>query len=242
MRTAKITMAWLLASLLCISFLTGCGGQSNTSGSDDAANTSNNSEAVSGTVDNTETDIKEEAEKSENTAVPSTASEDDFSIVELGDGTCEVTYCSSEASIIKVPGTIHGNTVVGMADYAFSNCDAEEIILPDTVEYIGGAVFVNCENLRSVDLGTGLKSIGQMAFNECPVLETLEFPEGMTTIANLVLGSCDVLEEVYIPASVTEIGEVITYTNICPNIVIVTPAGSAAEAVALANELPVQNP
>ena len=255
------TRKWLmiaLAALLCVSVLAGCGGKSGSSDAGTSAPASDVAEAVSDAGANEAADdggedaeaaaeAEEEAAaenggESEGVGFFTAVSEGDFSITELGDGKCAVNSCTAEVPVIEVPETILGNTVVGIQEFAFSNCEAEEIILPDTVEYIEGAVFVNCYNLRSVDLGAGLQSIGQMAFNICPLLETVEFPDGMTTLDGVVFNYCDILSEVYIPASATEITGVIAYTDLCPNIVIVTPAGSAAEAVALANELPVQNP
>jgi hypothetical protein len=167
--------------------------------------------------------------------------EGDFSIVDLGDGTCEISYCYSESSVIEVPSTIYDKTVVGVGQFAFNQSDAVEIILPDTVEYIDSYAFSECENLESISFGQGLLRTGEMIFNDCNSLKQVTFPEGMTTMESITFGFCDILEEVYIPASVTDIENGIAIVEMCPNIIIVTPAGSRAEEVALEYELPVVN-
>ncbi len=168
-------------------------------------------------------------------------SEDDFSIADLGDGTCEIISCHAEVSIIDVPDTICGCTVVGIGQNAFSNLSATQINLPDTVEYIDSMAFSICENLETVDLGTGLKSTGELVFNYCDKLKSISFPVGMTTMEGFLLGQCNSLEDVFIPESVIEIPNGIADIAFCPNIVIITPAGSVAESVAIENGLPVQN-
>lgn len=173
---------------------------------------------------------------------PAEVTEDDFSIVDLGDGTCKISACEATARKLVVPDTIRGLKVVGIGDYAFNQCPAEEIVLPDSVEFIETNAFCLCENMRKVDLGSGLKRIGQLAFLSCNALERVDFPDGMTTLESFVFGACEKLGEVYIPASVTEIPMGIANITQCPNIVIVTPAGSVAEQAAKDNGLPVRNP
>lgn len=165
----------------------------------------------------------------------------DFSINDLGDGTCTVSLCSSEANIIDVPQTIYDLTVVGINQFAFNQSNAQKIKLPDTVKFIESYAFTGCENLVEVSLGAGLERAGEMIFNECPCLESVSFPEGMTTMEQMTFGFCDALGEVFIPETVTDIPDGIAIIEMCPNIVIVTPAGSQAEEVALEYGLPVVN-
>lgn len=173
---------------------------------------------------------------------PEQLSEDDFIITVINDSECEIKECLSKAKEIIVPDTISGHKVIGLGGSVFFTADTEKIVLPDTVEYIGSMAFNSCESLREVQLGSGLKSIGKLAFNFCPKLERIEFPDGMESIKDIVFGGAESLAEVYIPASVTDIPNGITFPQFCPNIVIVTPAGSVAEASALQSGLTVKNP
>lgn len=169
------------------------------------------------------------------------ATEDDFLFEEVEAGKCEITACMYEGKVLKVPETLAGYQVVGIHRDGLAMLQAEEVILPDTVEYLDDYAFNTCENLKKVDLGTGLKRTGTHSFSYCHKLESLSFPEGMEQMNGVAFIVCEELGEVYIPASVTEITGGITSTSYCPNVVIVTPAGSAAEAAATESGLPVKN-
>lgn len=165
----------------------------------------------------------------------------DFSIMMFDDGTCEISACTAKDKVIHVPEIIDGKEVIGIGFHAFEECPAEIIILPDSVRYINAYAFNNCENLTSLELGNGLKSVGSSFLNGCPAIKELSFPEGMTTIEHQCFGSCRSLKNVYIPASVTEIPEGITITGLCPSIKIITPSGSVAESAAWNDGLPVSS-
>ena len=169
-------------------------------------------------------------------------SEDDFRTASRGDGTCEIVGCSSPAKVIQVPETLYGETVVGIGSNCFNAVEAQKIILPDTVEYLAKYAFINCENLQEVDLGSGLKRTGLLSFNNCNELRSVSFPEGMEEMTECCFAMCLKLGEVYIPDSVTKFGNRITDTALCPEVVIVTPAGSAAEANAREYGIPYRNP
>ena len=198
----------------------------------------NNPETVAGTEmqaaqNQTETKAVEEEQE---------VSEADFRTTSLGDGKCEIVGCSSTAKVIQVPETLFGETVVGIGSNAFAMLEAQKIILPDTVEYLGEYAFSMCDNLVEVNLGKGLKKIGYMSFNLCNELLSISFPEGMEEMTDVCFGGCKKLGEVYIPASVIKFGNRIASTSLCPVIVIVTPAGSAAEANAQEYGIPYRNP
>lgn len=169
--------------------------------------------------------------------------ESDFLTMSLGNGTCEISSCASEASVIVVPEELFGETVVGIGKNAFPNKkNVTKIVLPDSVEYIEGYAFSNCEKLQTIELGSGLKRAGMGIFNYCPALESVRFPDGMEEFNGMPIGSCEGLKEVYVPDSVTTIRNGIALISMCPDIVVVTPAGSAAEAAAKEAGIPVRNP
>lgn len=165
----------------------------------------------------------------------------EFLFDELGDGKCAVRNCLGDAKTITVPGELGGFTVVQIKGNCFVRGVVEEIILPDSVEYIASYAFNGCEQLRTVKFGAGLKRVGEMAFNICPKLESLSFPEGMEYM-KFPFVSCTSLKEVYIPATVTEIDECIAIPENCPNLVVITPSGSVAEQSAIKSGIPVKNP
>ena len=218
----------VLLMLLSLMLLTACGSKEPVQNPDPSASTE-----MQPTLDQTETKSVDEEQN---------VSEDDFRTASLGDGRCEIVGCSSTARVIQVPETLFGETVVGIGSNGFNCMEAEKIVLPDTVEYLADNAFNNCENLKEVDLGSGLKRTGLLSFNACNELRSVSFPEGMEEMTECCFGICEKLGEVYVPASVTKFGNKIASLAMCPEIVIVTPAGSAAEANAQEYGIPVRNP
>lgn len=185
-------------------------------------------------------DVSTETAQSPDTEIAEAVSEADFTVNSLGDATCEISGCSYEGKDLVIPEKIDGETVVGIAGNAFFNLPAERIVIPDTVTYLGDGA-IQCEKVAEIQLGSGLKEVGYLSFNNCYALKSLTLPEGMEAINGALCSGCLELEEVYIPASVTTFGDLITTTELCPKIVIVTPAGSAAEAAAQEAGLPIKN-
>ena len=161
--------------------------------------------------------------------------------VNRSEGTCRIDECRSGKSEISVPEEISGCTVVGIGPNAFSQNLAKKITLPDTVLYIDAYAFNTCDNLEEVYLGTSLEWVGTYLFSNCPVLKSVTFPETLTHSKGIIFACCFGLETAYIPASLTEIDMPISTRDLCPKLVIVTPAGSAAETSAIENGLPVRS-
>lgn len=237
----KRILVILLVALLAASWMSGCGKTGETPAVDPSQDQQGGPIQVGDLRGDSGEQTGEQAGGEEESGVSQTG-EGDFTITDFGDGTCEVSSCTAEGSRIQVPETLGGCKVIGIGTFAFNCVSAQEIILPDTVEYIDNYAFNGCEKLKTVSLGSGLKQTGQMIFNTCNALEKVEFPEGMTTMNYLAFGGCAELGEVVIPASVTEIPNGITFPGVCPKIVIVTPAGSVADQVARDNGLSVRNP
>ena len=93
--------------------------------------------------------------------------------------------------------------------------NAENVIVPDSVEVIAAEAFTNSP-LKSITLGKGLKAIGNIAFNGCYLLTDITIPEGVTEIGYMAFMQCDALTSVTIPSSMTKIGEMAFFS--CSNI------------------------
>ncbi len=157
------------------------------------------------------------------------------------DGMFSITDVISDADEIIVPDNINGVTVGKIKKEAFAELNCKKIVIPDSVISIGKCAFINCVNLESIELGSGVTSVGSMAFQSCLKLKKVSFAEGLTTIKGTLFYDCGALEEAYIPASATDIEAGLANSETCPNLVIVTPAGSRAEEVAKSQGVPVRN-
>jgi hypothetical protein len=169
-----------------------------------------------------------------------TTEEDKFTVSSV-EGGVEITNCSADDYVIVVPESINGEKVVSIGNGAFYANQTYAIVLPDSVISIDENAFFDCANMRYIDLGEGLQSIGELAFCGCTNLKTVTFPDSLQKISSYIFQECDSIEEIYIPETTTDIPRGISDYVSCPNAVIVTPAGSAAEAAAIAEETPVRN-
>ena len=106
---------------------------------------------------------------------------------------------------------------IGIANYAFyRNAKLTDIILPNSVIYIGEAAFA-ASKINNVVIGSGVESIGEQAFSGCQGLSTVilgsyNFDTGSIEESNLVtIGSyafreCSSLLNIEIPKTVKQIG------------------------------------
>ncbi len=105
--------------------------------------------------------------------------------------------------------------------------DIEELIIPDSVEFvdggvfpysslkrirlpktqleIGGAMFKGCVNLVAVDVPPNITCIGYQAFHGCTSLESLDLPDSITRIEWDAFAECMRLESVHMPKGLKEI-------------------------------------
>ena len=67
--------------------------------------------------------------------------------------------------VLEIPSEINGRTVVGIGD-SFLTMDASirEVILPDTLTYLGQSAFNSCSALTTLRIPAGVTSIGNFAF------------------------------------------------------------------------------
>ena len=106
---------------------------------------------------------------------------------------------------------------------AFTNADSLESvsIAEYTTEKLSEKAFYDCNSLKSVSLGEGLKTIGQYAFAGCQSLEEVSLPQSLEILEDGVFfdrwtgRQCPVLKKINFPKGLKSIGEaVFRYTAI----------------------------
>ena len=148
--------------------------------------------------------------------------------------------CSSLSGITLPEG------VTEIWPYAFSGCTSlDAITLPQGLTFLGGRAFDGCTSLKSIVLPDGLTKIESFTFNNCGSLEEVTLGKQITAIGTRAFFGCLSLTQIFIPSSVTEIESYSLgyyeddhrYTTY--DLIIKTPAGSAAEEYAENNRLQV---
>lgn len=96
--------------------------------------------------------------------------------------------------------------VINIMSSTFENTEITSVIIPNSIEYIGGSAFSKCKNLTSVTIPGSVKKIGKWAFEGCSGLTSIELQDGVSEIGDKAFENCSSLTSVTIPSSVTSIG------------------------------------
>ena len=65
------------------------------------------------------------------------------------DGGVYITDCDDNVSSVNISKEVDGYAVIGVETNAFAECEKlKEVILPDSVKYMGESVFTGCTGLK----------------------------------------------------------------------------------------------
>lgn len=108
-------------------------------------------------------------------------------------------YDNMEKIVVKSPVVIDGEeyTVNAIDDYAFYQCWADQIIIPNTVKSIGRNSFMGCVFLRDFVIPEGLETIAEGAFYGCRFYE-LELPSSLQNIDTGAFSNCNYLKSLFV--------------------------------------------
>lgn len=111
-----------------------------------------------------------------------------------------INYDYVEYDKIIIPETIDGKPVVGIGAWektdtyygmafnaVFGSC---EVVIPDTVTYIGGRAFEGADGLVKLSGGENCKAIGEHAFMNCVNLSEITFIDNVTDLADNAFTGC----------------------------------------------------
>ena len=86
-------------------------------------------------------------------------------------------YKGAEGTI-RIPDNINGTIITQIGEGAFTNCNAEKIIIPGTIEYIDWFAFSGCKNLTEIYIPASVTSIAYGAFDGCSSFLVIKCPKG----------------------------------------------------------------
>lgn len=91
---------------------------------------------------------------------------------------------------------------------AFTGCRSlKEIVLPESLEYLGIAAFAQCENLKNVVIqGNSLRKLKDGTFEQCSRLEQIILPESIRKIYKSCFDSCLHLQHIDLPSRLIFLG------------------------------------
>ena len=129
-----------------------------------------------------------------------------FELLESGEGYSVCGFKGTDTEFI-IPSYYNGLPILSISKEAFEeHRSLTSVIIPDSVNSIGGRAFYGCTRLKSVVIGNSVTSIDFAAFSHCTSLESVVIGESVTSIGNVAFNECTSLESVVMPDSVTSIG------------------------------------
>jgi uncharacterized protein YjdB len=90
------------------------------------------------------------------------------------------------------------------------------VVIQNGVRSIGEYAFYNCDNMTSITIPNSVESIGSCAFRTCNSLSSITIPNSVKSIARAAFQGCNSLTSIIIPSSVTSIGD---DAFICANLI-----------------------
>ena len=90
---------------------------------------------------------------------------------------------------MEIPSRLDGVPVVEIGEKAFSERHSlKSVVIPDSVEVVGGWAFDHCDELEELRLGTGIKTIENGAFAECYSLQSVVIPGSVEVVGDGAFG------------------------------------------------------
>jgi len=96
------------------------------------------------------------------------------------DGAAVMTAYNGNESELIIPIKLAGYEVSKIGQSAFEGCVFESIVIPESVNSIGGWAFLNCKNLKSIRIPASVKEIGFGVLEQCNSLEAIVVDEKNT--------------------------------------------------------------
>lgn len=101
-----------------------------------------------------------------------------------------------EAENLVLPSEYNGKKIVSVYDETYYESTMKNLIISDSIEYIGWHSFFWCEQLEEISFGKNLKKIGYSAFADCNSLKEIEFNENLKCLDTSSFQGCTGLRKV----------------------------------------------
>ncbi|MBQ8927888.1 MAG: leucine-rich repeat domain-containing protein [Oscillospiraceae bacterium] len=113
------------------------------------------------------------------------------------DGTAAITDFHGKETRVVVPAMIGDCPVTEIGQYAFEAAwDVQEIVLPDSVHFIGEQAFLDCESLTAVNIPS-VPVLYRATFAGCTSLSSVTIPASVTETYEELFSGCPI-QDLYV--------------------------------------------
>ena len=131
---------------------------------------------------------------------------DEYLYRTMADGTVQIIEYLGNFSSIEIPEYIDGKKVTSIGPRAFYGYEnLQSIIIPDGVRSIKTEAFYECTGLERVEFGSGLEEIGKRAFANVSKITAINLPDSLTTLGENAFESCISLNSISLSEKLTGI-------------------------------------
>ena len=121
---------------------------------------------------------------------------------------CEVVSWWLESATDSLTTLNIGENVEVIPAGVFSNCYnvTGDLVIPNSVTYIGGYAFEDCSSFTSITIPEGITTIEYGTFAYCSSAETINLPSALDTIGGYAFAGCNSLTSIELPNTLSYIG------------------------------------
>jgi len=101
--------------------------------------------------------------------------------------------------------------------YSDESIEIKDLVIPNSITYIGNYIFYNCEGLTSLTIPNSVTSIGYSAFRGCSKLTSVTIPNDMTRVEGFAFVGCTSLTSVTLNSNAV-VSKAYTYSDNLKNI------------------------
>lgn len=102
--------------------------------------------------------------------------------------------------------------ITHLADSKCISCPTENLIMPNSIEYIGDYCFYY-GRMKTIQFSPNLKHIGNNCFQRCSSLETIVLPDSVEYIGDMCFYIAETIQNIQFPKSLTHLGENLTNSS-----------------------------
>jgi len=107
-----------------------------------------------------------------------------------------------------ITSIVIGEGITNIGGHIFEDCEnVKSVYIPNTVTVIKDYAFKGCSGLESVVIPAGVKKIQRAVFEDCSSLKSVILPEGLTTIGVDAFNRCYALKTIELPESLEKLGD-----------------------------------